>query len=426
MVRWVRQHKIKLKDWHAANINFKDATPPVLVLVDFDKNEKNSTAISRTLMKDGVLTFEKNLSLEGLTEPWRGFMTDVKHSIKDWWTGLGSEAAQKKDVDKLRAKWYKLDSLMPPDSSAAEKSGSPLDELFRELGSAESASAASASISEGFAGKAPSESNRISGLTLVRLDEIRPESTAEIPEESMEPDWGDEPGHCPPPLELHRTREESCEEVDAQETASTGIVEGSVALDWLTNLVDAQHQLMNMVHERPCHGKEPTENFKSRYERQANPALNVHHDPEQLHYKRGQEHCDVNNNMVGWLSASDVYKRQLYGWIPERSGQVKIPSKKPETFHSKQITNFLKTAGDWKELSKEAKKEVLDEFLIQKFSTDRHRKRMRPADGDTPVANLIQWPNFWMTDSEKAGLVPDVIGDYLSYECYFFPNHYTP
>lgn len=408
MVRWVHQHKIKLKDWHAANINFKDATPPVLVLVDFDKNQKNSTAISRTLMKDGVLTFEKNLSLEGLTEPWRGFMTDVKDSIKDWWTGLGSEAAQKKDVDKLRAKWYKLDSLMPPDSSAAEKSGSPLDELFRELGSAESASAASASISEGFAGKAPSESNRISGLTLVRLDEIRPESTAEIPEEpeeSQEPEW-----------------EESCEEL----TASTCKGGGSSALDWLTNLVDVQQQLMNMVHKRPCHGKEPTENFKSRYERLANPALNVHHDPEQLHYNRGQEHCNVNNNMVGWLFRCLLARIELYGWIPERSGQVNIPSRVAETFHSKQITNFLKTAGDWKELSKEAKKEVLDEFLIQKFSTDRHRKRMRPADGDTPVANLIQWPNFWMTDSEKAGLVPDVIGDYLSYECYFFPNHYTP
>ena len=399
MVRWVHQHKIKLKDWHAANINFKDATPPVLVLVDFDKNEGNSTEGRRTMMKGGVLTFEKNLSLEGLTEPWRGFMTDVKHSVKDWWGGLGSEAAQKKDVDKLRAKWYELNSLMPPDSSAAEKSGSPLDELFRELGSAESASAASASISEGFAGKAPSESNRISGLTLVRLDEIKPELTAEIPEEpeeSQEPEW---------------------------ETCKGG---GSSALDWLTNLVDAQHQLMNSVHERPCHGKDPTDNFKSRYERVANPALNVHHDPEQLHYKRGQEHCDVNNNMVGWLFRCLLARIELHGWIPERSGQVKIPSRKPETFHSKQITNFLKRARDWKELSKEAKKEILDEFLIQKFSTDRRRKRMRPAHPDTPVANLIQWPNFWMTGSEKAWLVRDVMEDYLSYECYFFPNHYTP
>ena len=96
MVRWVHQHRIKLKDWHAANINFKDAKPPVLVLVDFDKNEGNSTARHRTLMKDGVLSFEKNLSLEGLEEPWRGFMKDVKQSIKDWWEKLGSEAAEKK------------------------------------------------------------------------------------------------------------------------------------------------------------------------------------------------------------------------------------------------------------------------------------------------------------------------------------------
>ena len=311
MVRWVHQHKIKLKDWHAANINFKDATPPVLVLVDFDKNEGNSTEGRRTMMKGGVLTFEKNLSLEGLTEPWRGFMTDVKHSVKDWWGGLGSEAAQKKDVDKLRAKWYELNSLMPPDSSAAEKSGSPLDELFRELGSAESASAASASISEGFAGKAPSESNRISGLTLVRLDEIKPELTAEIPEEpeeSQEPEW---------------------------ETCKGG---GSSALDWLTNLVDAQHQLMNSVHERPCHGKDPTDNFKSRYERQANPALNVHHDPVQLHLNRGQEHCDVNNNMLGWLFRCLIGRMELYGWITERCGEVEIPTKEPTRFHSRQIT----------------------------------------------------------------------------------------
>ena len=413
MVRWVHQHRIKLKDWHAANINFKDGAPPVLVLVDFDKNEGNSTAGPRELMKGGVQTFEKNISLEGLKEPWRGFMKDVKQSIKDWWGKLGSEAAQKKDVDKLRAKWYTLDSLMPPDSSAAEKSGDPLDELFRELGSAESASAASASISEGFAGKAPSGSNRISGLTLVRLDEIRPESTAEIPEEpeeSLEPDW-----------------EESCEEVDAQETASTCKGEGSSALDWLTNLVDAQYQLMNMVHEQPCHGRTPDmTKFKSRYERQANPALNVHHDPVQLHLDRGQVHCDVNNNMLGWLFRCLLGRIELYGWIQERSGKVKIPTKEPTKFHSRQITNFLKMAGDWKNLSREAKTEKLDEFVIQKFSTDRHRKRMRPADGDTPVANLIQWPNFWMTDSEKAGLVQDVIADYLAYECYFFPNHYTP
>ena len=413
MVRWVHQHKIKLKDWHAANINFKDATPPVLVLVDFDKNEGNSTEGRRTMMKGGVLTFEKNLSLEGLEEPWRGFMEDVKESIKDWWEKLGSEAAEKKDVDKLRAKWYTLDSLMPPDSSAAEKSGSPLDELFRELEPAESASAASASISEGFAGKAPSGSNRISGLTLVRLDEIRPESTGleepEEPEEWLEPDW-----------------EESCEEVDTQETASTCKGEGSSALDWLTTLVDAQHQLMNSVHKRPCHGADPTDNFKSRYERQANPALNVHHDPVQLHLDRGQEHCDVNNNMLGWLFRCLIGRMELYRWITERCGEVKIPTKEPTKFHSRQITNFLKMAGDWKDLSREAKTEKLGEFVIQKFSTDRHRKRMRPADGDTPVANLIQWPNFWLSDSEKQLLVKETIADYLSYECYFFPNHWTP
>ena len=129
--------------------------------------------------------------------------------------------------------------------------------------------------------------------------------------------------------------------------------------------------------------------------------------------------------MLGWLFRCLLGRIELYGWIQERSGEVKIPTKDPTKFHSRQQTNFLKMAGDWKDLSREAKTEKLDDFVVQKFSTDRHRKRMRPADGDTPVANLIQWPNFWMTDSEKECLVRDVMADYLAYECLFFPNHYT-
>ena len=60
----------------------------------------------------------------------------------------------------------------------------------------------------------------------------------------------------------------------------------------------------------------------------------------------------------------------------------------------------------------EHQKTVLRDFMFQKFSTDKRRKRMRPATDAEWVRSEISWFKFYMDDAELETVVDAVMHHY--------------
>ena len=60
----------------------------------------------------------------------------------------------------------------------------------------------------------------------------------------------------------------------------------------------------------------------------------------------------------------------------------------------------------------EHQKTVLRDFMFQKLSTDKRRKRMRPATDAEWVRSEISWFNFYMDDAELETVVDAVMYHY--------------
>ena len=61
----------------------------------------------------------------------------------------------------------------------------------------------------------------------------------------------------------------------------------------------------------------------------------------------------------------------------------------------------------------EHQKTVIRDFMFQKFSTDKRRKRMRPATGADWVRAEISWFKFYMDDVELETVVDAVMYYYV-------------
>ena len=482
MITWSSHHKIALKDWHTGNINFLDTAPPKFYLVDYDKNKDNSDLGDRKRMAGGVVSLHKNLTSTGVKEPWRFWVDETAKKIKDWWSDLQPNAADRGDLSKLWARFMDLERVISANeekrreemrerinnatTDAAEDvdpSQAPHCIAARLLRSLAPESAGSASIGESASESAPlaaesAESTKLATsrpnkMTSVQFEKKNPSQRDQVPAASedrvrskspeFEPDWAeDNQEDVWSILDLPRGLESNDEDaggggghgIEASEDLKDNKpkITGSVAMDWFQKMIVEQMQRMAKVDEEACHGKTKNlDNFRSRRARLADPSLNAinenGHNPLQIHMERGQTHCTINNDMLRTLFEALLRQIELTGWLEERMSTRVQSSEDANEFHSRQSKHFKKIAPDWKALSRDEKAKALNEFIINKFSTCRRfweTRKMQPTTGEA-VTCQICWPGFYMTESEKARLVQKVMQEYLQLEHRIYPNYRT-
>ena len=118
---------------------------------------------------------------------------------------------------------------------------------------------------------------------------------------------------------------------------------------------------------------------------------------------------------------------ELTGWLEERMSTKVQSCEDANEFHSRQQKHFKKLAPDWKALSRDEKAKALNEFIINKFSTDGRfwdTRKMQPTTGEAVLCQIC-WPGFYMTESEKERLVQKVMQEYLQLEHRIYPNYRT-
>ena len=121
MITWSRDRKIELKDWHTGNINFLDTAPPKFYLVDYDKNKDNSGLSDRKRMAGGVLSLHKNLTSKGVKEPWRWWVDETAKELKEWWSDLQQNEADRGDLPKLWARFTALERVISANEKRREE-----------------------------------------------------------------------------------------------------------------------------------------------------------------------------------------------------------------------------------------------------------------------------------------------------------------
>ena len=459
MVKWAVDEKIHLSDWHTGNINILNTSPPKFYLIDYDKCYLHVAAGDRARMKGGVETLLNNFTSTGVNEPWRFWVDETKKHMTEWWAEFQPGAASEGDLAKLMKKFTALEIDMKAKEKSKERiinAGLPAS------GSAASGSAGSASISTGSTELATSAENHISGLKLV-ISKKRLRARNELPavsevrersESSSEPDWGEPPcerthwddwpaaGHDSMMnlrgLESNNEDAGGGDHIEASEDLEEPKpkirkLRGSVAVDWFQDVVAKQMARMANVDKEACHGK-TSHNFRSRRQRMADPSLNAMnengHDPIQIHRDKGLEHCEINNDLLRLLFEALLNQIGLTGWLEERMPPMKkkiLSTWDSNEFHSRQQKHFVKIAPDWKSLNREGKAHALNEFLINKFSTDRKfwdSRKMQPTTTERVICQ-ISWPGFYMTESEKEDLVQKVIQEYLRLERSVYPDYAT-